>query len=133
MTAFLDTSICVSALRKSCPWVGARITSMKAEMVKVPAIVMAELILGAFKSPRPAETMRAVQDFLHPFESIPFCSRCAMEYGRLRAELERKGIPIGPNDMIIAATVLAHGGTLVTHNLREFRRVDGLKTEDWTE
>ena len=133
MIVFLDTSICVLALRRSCPWVGERVKSMSAELVKVPTIVMAELILGAFKSPRPGETMQAVREFLRPFETVPFCSRCAMEYGRLRADLERRGISIGPNDMIIAATVLAHGGTLVTHNLREFRRVAGLGIEDWTE
>jgi tRNA(fMet)-specific endonuclease VapC len=66
-----------------------------------------------------------------PFEIVSFDSRSADYYGTVRLELEKKGQLIGPNDLVIAATVLAHGGVLVTHNVKEFKRVKGLKVEDW--
>lgn len=63
--------------------------------------------------------------------SLPFDDQCAEEYGLLRDELDRAGTPIGPNDLLIAATARAHGVVLVTHNVREFSRVPELRTEDW--
>jgi tRNA(fMet)-specific endonuclease VapC len=63
--------------------------------------------------------------------SLPFDDRAAEEYGKTRAHLSSMGTLIGPNDLIIAATALAHGCTLVSHNTREFSRVPGLLLEDW--
>ena len=65
------------------------------------------------------------------FDSLPFDDAAAEAYGRLRAELARRGMPIGPNDLMIAAIALAYGFTLVTHNTSEFSRVPGLRLEDW--
>jgi tRNA(fMet)-specific endonuclease VapC len=100
--------------------------------IKVPSVVEAELRYGAVKSEKPDRTLRAVERFLSPNSSVPFDRACAAHYARIRGALESKGEPIGPDGLIIAATVRAHGGVLVTHNLREFARVDGLVLEDWT-
>jgi tRNA(fMet)-specific endonuclease VapC len=94
-------------------------------------VVKAELIYGARKSARPAQNLKVLQDFFQPFLSLAFDDLCSQEYGVLRTELERAGEPIGPYDMMIAATAIAHDLTLVTHNQREFSRIAGLKWEDW--
>ena len=70
---------------------------------------------------------------MEPFASLPFDDVCVTAYGRIRAELERMGRPISPNDLMIAAIALTHGLTLVTHNTREFARVVGLSLADWEE
>ena len=62
---------------------------------------------------------------------MPFDDRCLDSYGRIRSDLDRLGTPIGPNDLLIAATAMAHGLTLVTHNVDEFGRIPGLDIEDW--
>ncbi len=77
--------------------------------------------------------MRVQQEFLSRFTSLPFDDRAAMTYAEIRAELEGKGIPIGANDLMIAAIALANETILVSHNTREFGRVAGLTLEDWEE
>jgi tRNA(fMet)-specific endonuclease VapC len=99
--------------------------------VKVPSMVKAELIAGAFKSQKDRSNLRSIEKTLSFFEIIPFDDTAAMIYGKIKTELERKGNMIGPNDLIIAATVLSRGGTLVTSNTKEFRRVEGLHLVDW--
>ena len=84
-----------------------------------------------FWSFQSAAGKRLLTSFFAPLISLPFDDACAEEYGALRATLAAAGRPIGPNDLLIAATALAHDLTLVTHNLREFSRVAGLKIEDW--
>ena len=74
-----------------------------------------------------------VESFLLPFEIVPFGEKSARVYGRLRGDLESKGMTIGPNDLLIAATALAYGAVLVTNNVREFKRVPGLSLEEWDE
>ncbi|MFO1349527.1 MAG: PIN domain-containing protein [Gammaproteobacteria bacterium] len=72
-----------------------------------------------------------LNQFLAVFRSLPFDDAAAETYGRIRADLAAKGTPIGPNDLMIAAIAVTHGAILVTHNTREFERVDGLQWEDW--
>jgi tRNA(fMet)-specific endonuclease VapC len=79
----------------------------------------------------PTETLAVQQLFLSRFVSLPFDDRAAGVYGRVRARLEVRGTPIGPNDLLIAAIALANDVILVTRNLREFSRIDGLLVEDW--
>lgn len=80
-----------------------------------------------------AENRLLVERFLAPFACVSFDSRCSVEYARIRTHLELGGQKIGPNDLMIAATALANGATLVTMNTREFKRVPGLTLECWDE
>ena len=83
------------------------------------------------KSANPPLTLARQEPFISQFLSLPFDDAAAEEYGRLRAFLAKQGLPIGPNDLLIAATALANNVTLVTHNISEFERVPGLQIEDW--
>ena len=86
---------------------------------------------GAYKSARRDANLALLAKFFDQFVSLPFDDASAEAYGRLRAELARRGTPIGPNDLMIAAIALAYDLTLVTHNTAEFSRVPGLRLEDW--
>jgi len=99
--------------------------------IKIPAIVKAELIHGAEKSVKRDDTMMKVSAFLLPFEIVPFDGVAAEFYGKVKARLELDGMLIGSNDLVIAATVLARNGVLVTNSTREFVRVEGLGLENW--
>jgi tRNA(fMet)-specific endonuclease VapC len=77
--------------------------------------------------------LEIVERFLSPFEIVPSSERAARHDARIRAQLEWSGASIGPNDLIIAATSMANGGTLITHDTAEFPRVDGVALEDWPE
>ena len=72
-----------------------------------------------------------MDEFLIPYRSLPFDDECARVYGQIRARLTKAGTLIGPNDLLIAATAIAFGTVLVTHNTREFSRIEGLSLEDW--
>jgi len=97
------------------------------------SVVLGELIFGAVRSgPMNEAVNRAlISGLLAQFDSVPFDDAAAEAYGRLRAHLTTTGQLIGPNDLLIAATALANGLTLVTHNTAEFSRVPGLVIDDW--
>jgi len=95
------------------------------------AVVKAELLYGAYRSTRREDNLRLLTSLFQLFKSLPFDDAAADTYGRIRADLTARGTPIGPNDLMIAAIALAHHLTLVTHNTREFGRVEGLHLEDW--
>jgi len=90
-----------------------------------------ELFYGARKSRHSKATLQIIQNFLIPFEIIPFGKNETDVYGIIRYDLEKQGKMIGPNDLIIAATALANGARLITHNEKEFKRVKALKVENW--
>lgn len=131
MLFFLDTNICIYALQGTSKNIQSFFEKLEPTQIKVPAIVKAELLLGAEKSVRKQKTFEAVSRFLAPFEVIPFDEEGAVFYAKIRSALEKKGALIGPNDLIIAATVLAFDGILVTHNTKEFSRIKQLAIEDW--
>ena len=133
MIYFLDTDTCVFALRGRFPLLKKQFQQLSAGHIQVPSIVRAELLLGALKSSNPKNALHALESFLEPFGIVPFGAAEAVIYAKIRLDLEQKGMVIGPNDLIIAATVLAHQGTLVTHNVKEFKRVSGLLIQDWTQ
>jgi tRNA(fMet)-specific endonuclease VapC len=92
---------------------------------------LGELSDGVARSSRPEQNAEALRDFLLPLEVAAFDDACALHYGEVRAALEAKGQPIGSLDTLIAAHGLALDVIVVTHNKREFGRVDGLRIEDW--
>ena len=132
MSYLFDTNICVYFLKGLYPVLPTKMLSVQPVDIKVPAIVKAELLYGAEKSIRRAENLEKISAFLYPFEIIPFNDAAAVFYGTIRAYLEKKGQPIGPNDLIIAATALANNAVLITNNTKEFARIPELKLENWT-
>jgi tRNA(fMet)-specific endonuclease VapC len=93
--------------------------------------VKAELFYGAMKSANPERNLNRVYRFSNRFVSFPFDDKASEVYGRIRANLEKAGTLIGPNDLLISAIALSNNLTLVTHNIREFSRIQNLKIEDW--
>lgn len=129
----LDSNILIGFLRGQLMSAYELLMNSDASLFKVPAVVKAELLVGAEKSSCPDEERLRVESLLLPFEIIPFDETCAAHYAKIRADLERKGLTIGGNDYLIAATALAHGAVLVTNNVDEFKRVPGLSLECWEE
>jgi tRNA(fMet)-specific endonuclease VapC len=127
----LDTNVCIRILNGSSPPVAARLQATSPAEVRLCAVVKAELLYGARRSARVDRNLRLLQRFFGPIASLPFDDRCAEEAAFIRLDLERAGRPIGPNDLLIAATARAQDLVLVTHNTREFGRVAGLRIEDW--
>jgi len=132
MMYFFDTNICIYFLKGVFPELQKRVLATEPDKIRIPSMVAAELIYGAQKSQKAAETLEKVKRFLKPLQIIPFDEEAAFFYGNIRAALEKAGNTIGFNDIIIAATVLAHNGTLVTNNSGEFSRISGLNLENWT-
>ncbi len=130
---FLDTCLLIDVLRKKMPYVRRKMEECDPGFFGVPSVVYGELLLGAFKSNSPQNAEVLVEKLIQPFAIVPFDARCARTYARIRADLEGKGCVIGPNDLIIAATALANEAVLVTSNRGKFKRVCGLRLEEWAE
>ena len=92
---------------------------------------MAELYYGAEKSKSKSRNRERVKRFVSTFEIVPFDEKACITYAKVRCKLERSGIPIGPMDLLIASIGLAHNFVVVTNNDKEFKRVKGLKVENW--
>jgi tRNA(fMet)-specific endonuclease VapC len=131
MTYLLDTNVCIRIINGRSAVARQKLLSRPVEQIIVCSVVRAELFYGASKSQTPEATRRKQDLFLSPFASLSFDDFAANTYGRIRADLEQNGIPIGPLDMQIAAIALTHHLTLVTHNIREFSRIPHLQLEDW--
>ncbi len=129
--AMLDTNICIYLIKNNPPEVGERFRKYVFGELGISSIAVSELMYGVHKSRQPEKNMTALDAFLLPLKILPFDEAASRQYGLLRAALEKKGTPIGSMDMLIAAHALAMGCTLITHNIREFNRVEGLKTETW--
>ena len=133
MTYLLDTNTCINYLNGKSENIRNNLKSKRPEEITICSVVKAELFFGALKSGRPEENLAKVQKFLDRFVSLPFDDIAAEKYGEIRVSLERAGTPIGPNDLLIATIAAVNNTILVTHNTREFRRVQELKVEDWEE
>jgi len=127
----LDTNACVALLNGSSASLAERLASRRPSEIRLCSVVKAELLFGARRSERSPDNLRLLDTFFARFASFPFDDRCATEYARVRHDLQGSGTPIGPNDLMIAAIAVSNDVTLVTHNVREFARVAGLKVEDW--
>ncbi len=132
MKYLLDTNTCVHFLRHgTASPVAARLAGVSPGDIALCSVVVAEMLFGALRSRDVARNLVQVRSFVAGFRSLPFDDLAADEYAVVRADLAAKGTPIGPNDLLIAATALANRLTLVTHNTAEFSRVAGLTLEDW--
>jgi tRNA(fMet)-specific endonuclease VapC len=131
MRYLLDTNVCAMYLNGRSAPVRDRILSTLSEDMAVCSVVKAELFYGAMRSNNPTRTLERQQIFLKRFVSLPFEDEAAIVFGRIRARLAIAGTPVGAYDLQIAAIALANNLTLVTHNTREFERVEGLQVEDW--
>ncbi len=128
----LDTCVCIELIRgRSSESILARLKRKKAGTVGLSAITLAELQYGVAHSSDPNRNRIALAEFVAPLAVAPFDDPAASAYGALPRHLQRKGLPLGPMDMLIAAHALSLGATLVTGNEREFRRVPGLVVENW--
>jgi tRNA(fMet)-specific endonuclease VapC len=128
----LDANACIGLVNGTSPKLARALARRPLEEVAVCSIVKAELYFGAAKSRHPDRSRREQDAFFGRFLlSYAFDDTAADAYASVRATLERAGTPIGPNDLLIAAIALVNDATLVTHNVREFSRVPGLRHEDW--
>lgn len=126
----LDTNLCIRVLRDRPAGLRARFNDEAAALC-VSTVTVAELLYGAEKSARPIENRQQVESFAARLEVLPFDEAAAAHFGEIRATLERQGNVIGPFDLMIAGHARSRGLVVVTNNLGEFERVDGLRSEDW--
>jgi len=127
----LDTNTCSYIIKGNRPHVRERLLKVPMANIGISVVTEAELRFGVARLPDAKKLAMAVEEFLLRVEVLPWDSEAARHYARTRAALEREGEPMGNLDMMIAAQALAAGAVLVTSN-RVFRRVKGLRTEDWS-
>ena len=126
----LDTNLCIRVLRERPADLRERFNA-EATALCISTVTMAELLYGAEKTAKPTENRNQVEAFAARLDVLPFDTAAAAHFGNIRADLERKGLIIGPYDLMIAAHARSLGLVVVTGNLGEFRRVEGLRSEDW--
>lgn len=126
----LDTNLCIRVLRDRPQAVRERF-NVEADGLCISTIVLTELLHGAATSARPAHNRTEVERFAARLEVLTFDQAAADHAAEIRAQLERQGWPIGGYDVLIAGHARSRGLVVVTGNLAEFRRVDGLRCEDW--
>jgi tRNA(fMet)-specific endonuclease VapC len=128
----LDTNLCIRVLRDRPASLRDRFNA-EADSLCISTIVLTELLHGAAKSARPEQNRREVEGFAGRIDVLPFDADAAAHAADIRADLERQGQAIGGYDLLIAGQARSRGLIVVTGNLGEFTRVDGLRCEDWFE
>ena len=126
----LDTNIVIYVIKRR-PIELLDVFNRHAGQMCISSITLAELLHGVEKSSMPDRNLRKVEDFVSRLEVLQYGNKAAAHYGEIRADLERKGVVIGVNDLHIAGHARSEGLTLVSNNLREFERVDGLRITSW--
>ena len=130
MAFLLDTTILIAAI-KGHPAVAERLRSLEASQQLLSSVVLGELETGVLKSAWPERNREQLERVVNQLELISVDGAVAKAYGRIRAGIAQQGTPIGANDLWIAAQALVCGAVLVTANLREFERVEGLSLDNW--
>ena len=128
---FLDSDVCIHFLNGKDTNLIKRFQANSPADIKIASIVQAELLFGVANSKKIRENGLKLTKFLEPYEILTFDSLAASIYAQIRFELSKKGNLIGPNDLILAATVMANNGTLATRNIGEFKRLEKLNIETW--
>src|SRR5436309_1231834 len=131
MRYLLDTNICIYIAKRRPARVQTRFERLRPGDVGMSIVTYLELVYGAWKSQRAEANLAIIEQLRLIIPVQPLEVGVATHYGRLRTDLERKGKPIGGYDLLIAAHALELGLILVTNNIREFARVDGLRVENW--
>lgn len=131
MIRLVDTNICIYVIRKKPSGVLKKLTSLATTDTCISSITLAELEYGVAKSSHAEKNRSALIEFLLPFQIRVFDEEAARHYGRVRSQLERRGHPIGSLDLLIGAHALSIGAVLITNNVREFSRIEGLSIENW--
>lgn len=132
MAFLIDTNVVIFALKDESLAVAKTLAATPAHEVLLSSVVEAELFYGAAGYGNPTRRKEILTGFLKHYRRLPFDSLCVPHYASIRHHLETQGNIIGGNDLMIAATALAHDLTVITHNSGEFARVPGLKWEDWS-
>jgi tRNA(fMet)-specific endonuclease VapC len=126
-----DTNVCIQILKGNSVKIKDKLAVVSNDNIIIPAVVRFELFYGAYKSNNPDKTLKILHEFLNAFDSLSFNDSIAEKCGEIRGSLEKSGTPIGPYDLIIAATAVSENLILITNNLKEFSRVKDLQFEDW--
>ena len=126
----LDTNIAIYVIKRRPPEALATFNQHAGQLC-ISSIALAELMHGVEKSARPHHNLRQVEDFVSRLTVLEYGNKAAAHFGDIRATLERKGTSIGVNDLHIAGHARCAGLTLVTNNLHEFERVEGLLLDNW--
>ena len=133
MRYMLDTNICIYVIKNKPEKVFRKLEKIDPRDVCISAVTYSELVYGVEKSSEAERNRVALSILLSNIEIVSFDVEAANAYGKVRADLESKGTPIGPLDTMIAGHALSRRCTLVTNNTREFARVTYLKIENWAE
>lgn len=126
----LDTNICIYIMKRK-PISSLEIFNEKVGQIAISSITLSELIHGVEKSQRQKNNRLTLENFISRLNVLDYTPKASQQYGIIRAELEKKGTPIGVNDLHIAGHAISEGLIVVTNNEKEFKRVDGLKVENW--
>jgi tRNA(fMet)-specific endonuclease VapC len=126
MKYLLDTNTCIRHLNERSESITRKLGELSTDAIAVCSVVKAELFYGAIRSHSPEQTLAGQKKFVERFVSLPFDDRAADIYAKIRAQLATAGRPIGPNDVMIAGIAISNNLILVTHNIGEFGRVEGL-------
>jgi tRNA(fMet)-specific endonuclease VapC len=132
MRFMLDTNICIYLIKQKPEKVLRHFKTYSVGDIGISSITLAELMYGVQRSQQVQKNRQALEEFTLPLEIAAFDDAAAEVYGSVRAGLERDGTPVGSMDMLIGAHALNLGVTLVTNNLREFKKIKNLKVVDWS-
>jgi tRNA(fMet)-specific endonuclease VapC len=131
MRYLLDTNVCIKYLNGQSDRICYKLEATPPGQAALCSVVRAELLYGALKSAQPERNAERLAYFFKGFPCLPFEERASEAYAKIRSQLEKSGTPIGPNDLLIVAIAVANQLTLITHNTKEFGRIDELDMEDW--
>ena len=126
----LDTNICIYVIKRK-PLEAMQAFNLHVGQLCISSITLAELLHGAAKSAKSEHNLRVVEDFVSRLDILDYGDKAASHYADVRADLERKGTPMGVNDLHIAGHARSEALIIVTNNEKVFVRVDGLRVENW--
>ena len=129
----LDTNICIYIVKNKPLSVINKFREYSIGDIYLSSITVSELFYGVYKSQHIEKNLKTLEKFLYPFEIVEFDLKASIEYGKIRASLEKQGKIIGGFDILIGAHCKSLNYTIVTNNVKEFKRIDNLNIENWVE